>query len=324
VIKVGLLMTFLTTAHTAVFAEPSRRVWTTKSSCRSSPWRIRGGSSSVPPDVNQRHRVPQNLAGPYLQSNAPGDSSLYHHPSSSGSNTDSSYAQQQYAPSDDSNHTPPSGERIVDPIHETVQDRLDAWKEKQLENMEHYQRIPIDDKGRTKLVLSVTKSSRIFVFFVFTWRTLHLYEQVVGTDRTSGTSSGILSANPLRPKAVLALPVFLLFLADVLGTILSLTSISSFTKKRLKAILNLNKFAEILVLFYSIVRLTIWPSQYTTREIYVGRVLHSFLLLLQVQAFTRLSWDETAAPSVNTYREMSMAGSTHQRVPVHEESQQTP
>jgi hypothetical protein len=103
-----------------------------------------------------------------------------------------------------------------------------------------------------------------------------------------------------------------------LGTILSLTSISSFTKKRLKAILNLNKCAELLVFFHSMVRLTVWPSRYTTQEVYVGRALHAFLLLVQVQALTRSSWDETAAPSVQTYREMSRTGATTPSSPAHE------
>jgi hypothetical protein len=72
------------------------------------------------------------------------------------------------------------------------------------------------------------------------------------------------------------------------------------TKKRLKAILNMNKLVEVIVIMYALVRLTIFPSPYVTKEVYIGRILHAILFIIQGQAYTRFSWDsETIAPSVH-------------------------
>ena len=314
IIAIVLSTMCVTTSHNLVLANQPSRFWTSRDNNRRSLFFIslRGGSDPYVPNIN---RPSGNNAALYPQSNAMFDSTIYQNPTSSITNDET----QQYSsidsassPSPEYTASPSGGETMVDPIHETVQDRLDAWKEKQLQNMAQYQQSALDDKGRAKLVISVSKPARIFVFGLFTWRTLHIYEQIVGTSASS--------ANPLvGPKVLVTLPVFLLFLADILGTILSFANVSSFTKKRLKAILNLNKVVEFLVLFHSIVRLTVWPSRYITKEIYLGRIIHSIFLLVQLQAFTRLSWDETAAPSIQTYNTIK---STNPPQRVHEDPQQ--
>lgn len=56
----------------------------------------------------------------------------------------------------------------------------------------------------------------------------------------------------------------------------------------------MDKLVEGMLILYSFTRLTIAPSKYTPREMYVSSILHSFVFILQCQAFTRLSWDDNA------------------------------
>lgn len=228
-----------------------------------------------------------------------------------GSNYDqSSYQQDTYkdgtAPVDDriaydaappygqyDNYNDPSFEPPVtssaedDPLQETVQERLDQWKTEQIERSAQYQESPRDSQGRMKLLTSVGKGSRAAIFFFLMWRDVHLYEAI-----TSASSAS---------RMLLAVPLISLFFANMAGAIVSLTSPSLVSKKRLKAILNLDKMVEVLLLFYAAVRLSVWPSRYTTREVYIGNCFHSAFFLLQCQAFTRLSWDENSAQPMSTY-----------------------
>jgi len=65
-----------------------------------------------------------------------------------------------------------------------------------------------------------------------------------------------------------------------------------------QAILNLDKLLEAILILFYFCRLTIAPSKYTPREIFVSNTLHSIFFILQCQAFTRLSWDDTAPKPV--------------------------
>jgi hypothetical protein len=72
----------------------------------------------------------------------------------------------------------------------------------------------------------------------------------------------------------------------------TIASPSQSAKKRLKAILNLDKFVEMLIIVFNFGRLTLFPSKYTPpREIYIARIrcIPSFFIL-QSKAFTRLTW----------------------------------
>jgi hypothetical protein len=79
------------------------------------------------------------------------------------------------------------------------------------------------------------------------------------------------------------------------------TSPSHAAKKRLKAILNLDKILEALLIVYCLLRLTIAPSKYTPRELYVASTFHSVFFIAQCQTFTRLSWDEHSARPATSY-----------------------
>ena len=60
----------------------------------------------------------------------------------------------------------------------------------------------------------------------------------------------------------------------------------------LQAILNFDKLVEAVLILYSFLRLTIIPSKYTPREVYVASIFHSVVFIIQSQAFTKLSWDD--------------------------------
>lgn len=179
--------------------------------------------------------------------------------------------------------TPYSGYDDDPPDHETVQERVNAWRQQQHEAATHLTPQQAtsarDERGRLKLLTSVSKGSRALIFFVLMWRDIHLYEVA---DQTFKGLTRLLTVVPL----------LFLFIGNLAGAVASVTSPSHSAKKRLKAILNLDKLVEALMILYSFGRLTIFPSKYTPREIYIANTLHSIFFILQSQAFTRLTWYE--------------------------------
>jgi hypothetical protein len=81
-----------------------------------------------------------------------------------------------------------------------------------------------------------------------------------------------------------------LFIANLVGMVASFSSPSHSAKKRLKAILNLDKVLEAILLFWYFIRLTVAPSRYVPREVFIASTLHSVFFIIQCQAFTRVSW----------------------------------
>lgn len=249
-----LLWVLVTPTHAA-----ARRPWLGATTHLSSLSRFRGGSStdSYP---TEGYFPPQQQQPPQQQ-----------HPQSS-----------LYEP------PPPDVQNADDPFHETVQQRVDTWKTHQREYAERLQSSPRDEKGRMKLLTSVSKGSRALIFFFLLWRNVHLYE--VADQTTKG----------LR-RLFLVTPMIVLFLGNLMGVVASLSTPGHAAKRRLKAILNLDKLVEAILIVYAFGRLTIAPSKYVPREIFITNILHSFLFLLQCQAFTRLSWDEQAAQPMHTF-----------------------
>jgi len=233
------------------------------------PTTFRGGSSndnyydptSNVPEQNDKNKPPEALEPPYYD---PGSGEPY-----------SSY------------EPPPPEATTDDPFHETVQDRVDQWRNQLQENAAKLQESPRDDKGRMKLLTSVGKGSRAMIFFLLMWRDVSLYEW----------------ASEMKVASVLVTtPIMALFVCNLVGAAVSLwNSPSHATKKRLKAILNLDKLVEVLLIFWYLLRLTIIPAKYVTREVYIGRLLHAFFFLVQAQAFTRLSWDDNAGQPMSAY-----------------------
>lgn len=200
---------------------------------------------------------------------------------------------QEYQPQQQQQPQPPPEyefppDEASDPFHETVQSRVDTWKTRQREYAESVLESPRDEQGRMKLLTSVSKGSRAIIFVFLMWRDVHLYE--VADQTTKGIK-----------RLLFVTPLILLFIANMAGAVASLSSPSHSAKRRLKAILNMDKLVEAILIIYSFIRLTVFPSKHTPREVFISSIFHSFLFILQCQGFTRLSWDEHAAQPMNSY-----------------------
>jgi hypothetical protein len=189
----------------------------------------------------------------------------------------------QYAPEDGfANYNPPTD--LPDTEHlfqETVQERVDKWRQAQ---MEHSQQMtpeqeinPRDAQGRMKLIASVSRGSRALIFFIIMWRDIHLFE--VADQNFKGVR-----------RLLCVVPLILLFIGNLAGVVASFTSPGHSSKKRMKAILNLDKLVEMLLLVWYFIRLTVFPTKHVPREIFVAKTFHSVLFLVQLQAFTRVTW----------------------------------
>jgi len=136
----------------------------------------------------------------------------------------------------------PTRDEEEDPFHTTVQDRVDSWREEQRrlqqqqqlelqqlatmsprERQQWQQSTTRDSQGRLKLLTSVGKGSRAFIFFILLLRNIHLLEVA---DQTFGKRKF------LRFWAVT--PLVFLFVGNLAGVVASLTSPSHSSKKRLK------------------------------------------------------------------------------------------
>lgn len=161
----------------------------------------------------------------------------------------------------------------------------------------------VDDQGRFKLYASVSRVSVSFFFFILMWRTVHHYELADATFGSGGRrAGGVTTIRASLLRIIIVTPLVVLFLGEMMGAILGLTGASAggggssgsnanhTTKKRLKGILNLHKFVELVMMFYNVVRLAIWPSKYVMREVYIGRTISNFFFLMQAQLYTKLSW----------------------------------
>jgi hypothetical protein len=168
-----------------------------------------------------------------------------------------------------------------DPFHETVQERVDQWRSQIAQQSAATRDSPRDGQGRMNLFASVSRGSRALIFFILILRNLHLYELV--DMHWKGWT---------RHFAVV--PLVLLLVSHLFGCITTLTTPrpSHAVKKRLKAILNLDKLLELCLALLAAIRLTVWPSRYTPREVYMAQMFHALFFLLQCQTFTRLSWED--------------------------------
>lgn len=176
---------------------------------------------------------------------------------------------------------------------ESVEERLQSWRQAQQYKYEHQSPIdaanPRQEDGKLKLLASVGKGSIAMFFFLLMWRSVHHYEMA----DSSFQKNGLLRIMMVTPPVVL-------FLGNMAGCVGSLVSPSSSSKKRMKAILNLNKLMELSLMVYNILRLVIFPSRFVLREIYVGRVLSNFLFLIQCQLFTKVTWNVNSMKSTTS------------------------
>mmetsp|Transcript_25957 Transcript_25957/g.61073 ORF Transcript_25957/g.61073 Transcript_25957/m.61073 type:complete len:320 (+) Transcript_25957:183-1142(+) len=191
------------------------------------------------------------------------------------------------------NYNPPSSsdelyDREAGMFQESVQDRHDKWRAEQMEryaNLTQEQELnPRDEQGRMKLLSSVSKGSRALIFFILMWRDIYLF------DVTDQSIKGSVRKTIARGFLTTV------FLGNLAGVVTSITSQGHSAKNRLKAILNLDKVVETTLLLWNLGRVTLFPSKYVEREIFIAGILHSVMFLIQCQAFTRVTWDEKIAP----------------------------
>lgn len=173
--------------------------------------------------------------------------------------------------------------------NESFEERLASWREQQQYKYEHQSTLdaanPRDEDGKMKLLASVSRGSIAIFFFILMWRSVHHYELADQTFRGA-------------TRFFMVLPPVVLFLGNMAGCVGSIMSSNGTSgKKRLKAILNLNKLVEIVLMMYNVMRLLLVPSKLVMREVYVGRTLSNFLFLVQCQLFTKVTWN-AAKPSL--------------------------
>lgn len=170
--------------------------------------------------------------------------------------------------------------------HQSVEERLAAWRKQQQFKYENQSPLeeanPREEDGRMKLLASVSKGSISLFFFILMWRSVHHYELADQSFKGS-------------VRLIMVLPTVILFLGNMVGCVASLmssssTSASRNSKKRMKAVLNLNKLVELCLIIYNVFRLIFFPSKYILKEVYVGRTLTNFLFIIQCQLFTKVTW----------------------------------
>jgi hypothetical protein len=217
------------------------------------------------------------------------ESTVYNTASNDNNNYQDGFAN-YYIPSSASSQSIPDTNDPEHIFHETVQERVDRWRESQMET--YGQQIspeqeanPRDAQGRSKLLLNASKAARAVIFFVLMMRDIYFFEMIDQCIKEKGIK-----------RVITRTLVTTLFLGNMAGAVGSLTTVGHSAKKRFKAILNLDKLAEICLLIWNFLRLTIFPSKYVLREVYIAGMIHSLFFLLQAQAFTRLTWDESVAP----------------------------
>lgn len=226
---------------------------------------------------------------PYQQSENPYEQQQTYYGADDSSNIGNS---QDYENGFANYNPPPTSDdyeaREVGMFQESVQDRHDKWRTAQMEkyaNLTPDQELnPRDDQGRMKLLSSVSKGSRAFIFFILMWRDIYLF------DVTDQSIKGSFR------KTICRAFLTTVFLGNLAGVVTSVTSQGHSSKNRLKAILNLDKLVETMLLLWNLGRVTLFPSKFVEREIFVAGILHSIFFLIQCQAFTRVNWDEGVAP----------------------------
>jgi hypothetical protein len=92
-----------------------------------------------------------------------------------------------------------------------------------------------------KLLASVSRGSIAIFFFVLMWRSVHHFELADQSFR--GTT-----------RLLFVIPTVALFIGNMAGCVAAITSPTNSAKKRMKAILNLNKIVELLILIYNLIR----------------------------------------------------------------------
>mmetsp|Transcript_14713 Transcript_14713/g.22807 ORF Transcript_14713/g.22807 Transcript_14713/m.22807 type:complete len:255 (-) Transcript_14713:263-1027(-) len=166
--------------------------------------------------------------------------------------------------------TPPSAYQVPN---------QDSWE--QYENQQPQQSHYGEAKSFKPLELFSAPSVAI-TFFLMIWRSVHHFEIA---DSFKGAK-----------RVFLVVPIVALFLGNLLACVTAFTSglSSHVSKRRSKAILNLDKLVELILFANNILKL-LFPSPYVAREIYIGGAIHNVMFILLCHSITKLSFGGLAA-----------------------------
>jgi len=240
--------------------------------------------------VTTAHSLRPSQYGNGVPNMAPPSSRAYNNQNNNNQNNNNQNNNQNTNRNDNSNrnlgvdgYSPPPNTNSFDQ-EQSVEERLASWRAQQQERYEGQNPIdelnPRDEEGRLKLLATVSRGSISVFFFIYMWRSVHHFELA---DRAFRQSPSI--------RLVLVVPTVLLFIGNMAGCVASVSTKTLRAKKRMKAILNLNKLVELLLFGYHVFRLVLLNNKLVQREVYVGRSLSNFLFIVQCQLFTRVTWD---------------------------------
>jgi hypothetical protein len=193
------------------------------------PWgTLRGGQQQGGSDYGADNDIDNAYEYPANAQQDPGPYDDYRTPTYDDSNEafyapQSSPAPQGYSPAaaeaDDGGDDDDNATEML--LHETVQDRVNTWRQAQVEQSSRLQQSARDDQGRIKLLTGVSRGSRAIIFVCLVFRNLHLFEVADQSLR------GLL-------RLLVVTPLIGLFVANLAGVVASFTAPSHSTKKRLK------------------------------------------------------------------------------------------
>ena len=138
-------------------------------------------------------------------------------------------------------------ERQTDEPFESVEDRIAAWRSHQQYKYQHLSPMdvsnPREEDGRMKLLASVSKGSIAIFFFILMWRSVHHFE--LADQSFQGVT-----------RLLFVIPMIGLFIGNMAGCVAAITTFNqkNSAKKRMKAILNLNKMVELSIFIYNLFR----------------------------------------------------------------------
>lgn len=131
----------------------------------------------------------------------------------------------------------------------------------------------------------VGRGARSGIFFIFVWRNIHFYQ--LAEEYFAKKGGGL-------KRLIVTLNLMILFLLNISGFVSSFTGKDGSTthtqKKRLKAVLNIDKLIEVSFLVVGLIRLTLFPQSRDQSEIMLASIIHHVFFALTVHTYTKLNW----------------------------------
>mmetsp|Transcript_13670 Transcript_13670/g.20812 ORF Transcript_13670/g.20812 Transcript_13670/m.20812 type:complete len:319 (+) Transcript_13670:83-1039(+) len=205
--------------------------------------------------------------------------------------------------------TPQEYEEYYNPQQQqgdAFQDRIDTWKQEQMQQQEKFRQVAdaVKEGGgspeqlyeamkqNNPLMAQVGRGARSGIFFMFVWRNIHFYQ--LAEEYFAKKGGGL-------KRLFVTLNLMILFLLNISGFVSSFTGRDGSTthtqKKRLKAVLNIDKLIELSFLVVGLIRLTLFPQSRDQSEIMLASIIHHVFFALTVHTYTKLNWDDHKSQS---------------------------